>query len=421
MKKRGATHVDWAVSLALFLLYIGWFFIFINPVFIKDNTQQALISTVEDNFKTEYRWTVRRLPLIIYPNVSNNYLPIIVNFNYNWTKNNTLLGNYLEFSLDNSKLIFLGNVSNETRIFWLINSDENYTAKSYLKDLNANATVVTTGKDLKVVFSNSIYESISYKDKVRLNKTELYVEDDEIEVNNNYTNITDSVAIYRISTQGLNHTSYIFAKNSLIWNIIRLNMNGSYNFKINAELYDYENYYASNNYYGVVNYSAPGCKQFNNDYLNFYNSNSISFIFNTTAVIRFCYANDTINLNMTFSLENETYYKIYLHEGNFSNISIREYAYKFGAIEREKGLYLEKINNINYDTIKTRWNYPSVRDFKMTIWNLTSADLINRTDLTIKEIGRSPNVEDVSAKEWDDFVITKEAMYYPALVNIKTW
>jgi len=421
MKKRGTSQVDWAISLALFLLYIGWFFIFINPIFIRDDSQKALLSSVEDNFKTEYRWTVMKLPLIIYPNVSNNYLPILIDFNYNWTKNNTLLGNHAEFVLDNGKLIFLGKVNNETKTFWLINSAENYTMRSYLKDLNANSTLATTGNNLKAEFSNSIYKLISYKDKYRLNNTRFYVEDDEIEVNNNFTNITDSVAIYRIATQGLNHSSYIFAKNSLIWNIIRLNMNGSYNFKISLDLYDYGHYYASNDYHGVVNYSVAGCKEFNNDYLNFYNGNSISFIFNTTASIRFCYANDTINLNISFSLENETNYKIYFHEGNFSNISIREYEVRFGAIEREKGLYLEKINNINYDTIKTRWNYPSSREFKITLWNVTSADLINRTNLTIKEIGRSPNIEDVSAKEWNDFVVTKEAVLYPTLVNIKTW
>ena len=420
MKKRGVTQVDWAISLALFLLYVAWFFIFINPMFLEDNTQEALLSIVEDNFKDGYRWEVRKIPLIIYTNTTNSYLPIVEEFNYNWTLSNTKLANNKEFLLDNGKIIFLADVNAQTKYLWLMNSNENYTMKTNTIDLNANETTATTGNNLKVEFVNGLYNTIYYKNKERLNNTKIYIEDDLIERENNQSIINKTIATYRIQTQAFNHTTYIFAKNSLLWNIIKSNMNETYSVKLNFVLYDYEHYYASNQYYGSINYTIPACKQFNNNYLNFYNGDSISFIFNNTASIRFCYENDEINLNITFSIRNESFYKIYLHENNFSNISIKEYDIKFGAIEREKGLNLEKINNLNYQDLKNSWNYPSNKDFKITIWNITSADLINRST-SIADIGRSPNVEDVSVKEWDDYVLTKEAELYPALINVKTW
>ncbi len=416
MKKRGATHVDWAISLALFLLYVAWFFIFINPTFMQDNTQEALISIVESNFKDEYRWEIRTLPIVIYTNQTNSYLPIVEDFNYNWT--NIYLKDK-EYLLDNGKIIFLADVDNETKTYLILNSNENYTySKEYL-NFNANNSVATSG-NLKVELENSLFKTIEYKNKLRLNKTRIYIENDLIETNNNISNITNIAAFYRIKTESLNHTTYVFAENSFLWNIIKLSKNGSYIFELKTELYDYENYFATNNYHGKINYTYPGCKEFNNDYITFYNGNGISFIFNKTAAIRFCYDNDIINLNISFSLENETYYKIHLHEGDYSNITKKQYEVKFGAIEREKGLYLEKLNNMNYNSLKTEWNYPNEREFRLIIWNTTSADLVNRTNEII-DIGVSQNTEDVSVKEWDDFIITKHNIKYPALVNIKTW
>ncbi len=416
MKKRGATQVDWAISLALFLLYVAWFFIFVNPTFIQDNTQEALISIVEENFKGDYRWEIRTLPLIIYTNQTSKYLPIVEDFNYDWA--NIYLEDK-EYLLDNGKIIFLADVDAETKSYLILNSNENYTySKDYL-NFNANNSVAISNK-LKVKVEDSLFKAIEYDNKLRLNKTRIFIENDLIETNRNASNVTNIAAFYRIKTESLNHTTYVFAENTLLWNIIKLGKNENYNFELKTELYDYENYFATNNYHGKINYSYPGCKEFNNDHITFYNGNGISFIFNNTAIIRFCYDNDIINLNISFSLENETYYKIHLHEGNYSNVTKKQYKAKFGAIEREKGLYLEKLNNINYNNIKTEWNYPGGREFRLTIWNTTSADLINRTNEII-DIGKFPITEDVSVKEWDDFIITKYNIKYPALVNIKTW
>jgi len=250
----------------------------------------------------------------------------------------------------------------------------------------------------------------------------LYIEDRAIEMTSNFSNISDSVGIYRIITQGANHTSYIFPKNSVIYNYVNLNMNGSYTLRIYADLYDYKNYFATNNYYGYINYSYPDCEVFNNDYITFYDQDSVTFEFNRSAIIRFCYSNDTINLNISLSLGNETYYKIYFHEGNFSNITLKRYEADFGAIEKEEGLYLEKIEGIDYTTLKNNWNYPKTRDFRITIWNTTASDIVNRTNQTIKDVGASlGEVKDIAVIEWDDYILTKEANLYKTVVNIKTW
>ena len=97
MKKRGTSQVDWAISLALFLIYVIWFFIFVRPTFLQDNVQESLINIVEDNFKEDYKWTVSKLPIMIHTNITNTYEPIILDFPYSWEQNHSRLDDNKEF------------------------------------------------------------------------------------------------------------------------------------------------------------------------------------------------------------------------------------------------------------------------------------------------------------------------------------
>ncbi len=422
MEKGGITQVDWAISLGLFLMFVVWFFIIVRPQFLEDELQTSLADVLEDNFKTDYRWTINKLPLIVKTNITNDYEPIIADFPFSWEKNHTNLDNNTEFVLDNGKIIFIEALNQTTRLFWFINSDDNYTQKSFLKSLNANATVATTGQNLKISFKDSLYNEISYNNKVRLNNTVIWVEDEPIEIDSNSSSFYDTVAIYNIETEAINHTSYIFPKNSVIYNYMNLNKNESYTLTIFADLHDYTKYYASNLYYGNISYDNPSCTAFSSDRITLYDINSVTFNFNSFANIKFCYDNETIKFNATFTLENETYYKIYFHEGNFSNITLKRYEADFGAIEKEKGLNFDKIKSINYQSLKDTWNVPESRDFRIVIWNTTSVYLVNRTELSIFEVGASnKGTEDVAVKEWDDHILTGDGQLHNAVVNIKTW
>jgi hypothetical protein len=422
MKKRGTSQVDWAISLALFLLYVVWFFIFVRPQFTGDELQTSLVNVLENDFVEDYKWAVNKLPLIVKTNVTNAYEPIIADFSYSWNINKTKLDNFTELVYDNNKIIFLGNLSAETKIFWLLNSIKNYTARSYIKDLNANSTTATTGSGLKIFFENNLFEEISYNNTIRLNNTELHMGGELIEMDSNSSSFYDTAAIYRIETEAANHTSYIFPRNSFIYNYLNLNREESYTFTFFADLHDYTKYYASNLYYGNISYDNPDCLMFNSDRITFYDTNSITFYFNGTASINFCYGNDKINFSASLTLENETFYKIYLHGGNFSNVELNRYEYNFGAMQKEKGLYFDDIQNLNYDNLKNAWGISDNREFKITIWNTTSSFLMDRANVSLFELGEEPrNVRDIAVNEWNDYILSDDGSLTPVIVNIKSW
>jgi hypothetical protein len=429
MQKRGITQIDWAISLSIFLLYVAWFFIYMNPSFVKDDTGEVLEYMVESRFKSEYDWNITKLPLFIYSNVTNEYEPVIVEFNYALEKNKTLLGNDINFIYDNGKIIFLGNIINETNIFWILNSIENYNKTDEITDLNSYSTYATNSKNLSVYFENAFFSSIHYKNRARINNTKIYVNDELMNTTGSYSE-HNFVAIYKINSDVFNHTTYVFARNPRVYNYFNFNTEASYNLRISTNIYNYNNYYATNAYYGNKT-SLPNCTSeepysFENEYLNFYNTgtepDAMTIAFNKTAAINLCYDGIGIKANISFTIANETWYKIEFNEGDYRNITLSRYNYAFGIAQKETGLYLSKIEEMDYNELKLNWSYPVDRDFKITVWNITRATITNRTEYVIRDIGpNKTNIKDVTVNEWDEFILTKEGIKYPALISVKSW
>ena len=59
MNKRGASHTDWAISMAIFIMYILLLIIFLKPGVAPIYKPEGLMQLVEDNFFEETSWVVR--------------------------------------------------------------------------------------------------------------------------------------------------------------------------------------------------------------------------------------------------------------------------------------------------------------------------------------------------------------------------
>jgi len=64
--KKGTIHLDWIISIGIFLIYILFFFVFISP-FYKSPTQEGVImlDILEDNLREEVYWNITRVPVFI--------------------------------------------------------------------------------------------------------------------------------------------------------------------------------------------------------------------------------------------------------------------------------------------------------------------------------------------------------------------
>ena len=59
MDKRGVSHTDWAISMAIFIVYILLMIIFLKPGVAPIYKPEGLMQLVEENFFEETNWVVR--------------------------------------------------------------------------------------------------------------------------------------------------------------------------------------------------------------------------------------------------------------------------------------------------------------------------------------------------------------------------
>lgn len=65
MKKRGLTHIEWAISMGIFLIALIFFFILLRPGAKPAYEQEALMDIVEKNFNENFVWQVKKTPVFI--------------------------------------------------------------------------------------------------------------------------------------------------------------------------------------------------------------------------------------------------------------------------------------------------------------------------------------------------------------------
>ena len=66
--KKGSSHIDWAISIGIFIVYLLLLFIFVRPGQVKEYQGDLLLSIVEKNFKNEFTgvyWSLLEIPIFV--------------------------------------------------------------------------------------------------------------------------------------------------------------------------------------------------------------------------------------------------------------------------------------------------------------------------------------------------------------------
>ena len=412
MNKRGISQVDWAISLAVFLLYIAWFFVFVTPVSERAELTN-LIPLVEDRLLEDISWSVYKAPMIITSNTTLINEPLIVEFPFD-IENFYLDGKY--WILDRGNLIFLDNLSEEENTFWIVDSDESYSLPFVMNDLEPNSEFSST-TGFKAYFYNSMFYKADYPTQ-KINGVSYNLNSVSLDVTTNSFTSTPITSIYKVINQAINHTSYIFAKNQKVYNYIDLNVEGNYIFELSFDLFKYSNYFTDNLYMGVFNYSQNETFEYSGDILSLYSSNSVlTLILGEESEIILHHTNSS-NLQLTVEIpfSSNTFYNLIFHE----DLDDREdfivpYSAKFGMFEGEEGISLEKLlilNQSDYKTLKSDYNYPKDKDFSIELSNSTTT-LFNK--------GPVPPVTNIYSKETTHWMLDKLSGKTKLNLIIKTW
>lgn len=374
-KKALAIDFDWIISLGIFLIYLGVFFIAIRQLPAQQSPASALLSSVLDHVSDSTKWSVQKLPLLIVSNISGNE-PVIVRFSYDW-KNFSFKDN-TRFDHADSWLVFSRNLKEGKNLLELVTSGENYTTQLTNFDLTAGAEGASVDSQrFASGFKSSMLSRVNHFGKERLSDFNISISGVALtpEAAAAEANTTTLSAKYKLSFAQLNHTSFIVAGYSRILNYVTSAATEPHNLSVSVTLRNYTFFHINNAVSGTINYTRRECRSSTGRYIDFYDSTSgVTFILPEGANMSFCASSDTVRFSTDFSITNETRYDIIFHPGDFNATLkyVSPYRTAFGLAENLTGLSQQlyrKLNETDYLALKRNFSYPSSRDFSFFLYN----------------------------------------------------
>ncbi|MBI2550600.1 hypothetical protein HYV83_05500 [Candidatus Woesearchaeota archaeon] len=419
-KKALAVDLDWIISLGIFLIYLGVFFVAIRQLPTQQSPAAVLLENVLSGITDSTKWSVQKLPLVITSNISG-IEPVIVRFPYEWK--NFSFRDKSAFDRKDSRLIFTRALSQGKNVLELVTSSEDYTQPPAIFELAASPNSASVdSKRFFSEFQNSLLLRVNHFDKERLSNFNISISGLELkpETANTSTNITALSAQYKLSFTQLNHTSIIVAGYPRIFSYVTTDAKEPHNIDISATLSNYTFFYINDALSGTINYTTRGCAESSGRYIDFYDDISgVSFILPEGGSVSFCAGNTTVRLGLQFPIGNETRYDIIFHQGDYNGTLkyVSPYKTALGIVENVTGLSLQlysKINGTDYQTLKRSWNYPNSREFGFALYN-------NTGELFLNYQPKASGITNVFAKEADVFVLDKYATKTRHKLRIKGW
>jgi hypothetical protein len=361
MEKRGASQIDWAISIGVFIIFLTIFVILVHPLVSQRPLQISNLDNVVEKFTKAGEpntivWSINKVP-IYFDSSLDETRSVSIEFPHNWKTENTSFTDKRAFLIDENRIFFFHqlNVSEA----WLVNSDFNYTQNS-TPAIDCDATRAETAS-LELDILNGELQAIGYNGNEMASNIDLDV--------SGAATFSDKSFICKY-TKGA-HDFYVM-DDSVIFNYfdsgpVKLEMD------LPDDYYDY--------YYDGSAHSVPydgNCTTRNGiGMIDFYDSDGIAFAsdgLNAT----FCSRNESGTLKLNLSLEFKNPYKIILHDGNYINAS--EYAdtkIGLGLAQALEGLSYDKLAELNdsrhtdYSRLKQDWGIAQINDFDFRISNKT--------------------------------------------------
>jgi hypothetical protein len=412
--KKGLSHVDWAMSLAIFLLYLAWFFIFVKPLFGPAQNMDVLLNILQDGLEKEVFQDVSRIKIFVPGSIRNDYEPIVIPFDRSWqAAQMSHSADY--FELDSDKMFFLANLSNstmfsiyyphkalQTRPVWPITADEERVSSGMFS----------------AYFTDHMLDRVFFDGEERLSGFSIEVDGTELDDSGSFFNST-FLAKYQRSGDDVNLTSYLFTDNSRIYTYIIPSDRRNHSVVVEFAAYNYTDFYIDPVSNGDIEYGiGPNCRYYTTGFLDLYGpSSGLLVTFSRNISMRLC-ANETsptVRLEFDSYVGEEDNFNIIFHSGSLNEV--KEYPLRpvVGVTEIMRTLSAKQVSllkNRDYDYMKQLFNYPKDRQFNVTV----SSDVV-AADYGIP----LPDVEDVYARKIEGVILDDAYRPRRALITMTVW
>lgn len=411
--KKALSHVDWVISLSIFLMYLIWFFVFVKPMIGPSQDMEVLLNILEEGSENYLFQNVQRIQVKITEEYTKEYEPIIIDFDESWTSSN-IAHTADHFIIDEGKMFFLGNMTN-TSIFKI------YYPLDVLRfspELSISADEESARVEgFSAFFENYLLDYIFFDNSKKMFDFSIEVDEETIDEEGMFENNT-FLAQYKKTVNGINVSAYVFAENPRIYILIESNDYRNHSVVIDFATYNYSNYYFTPLSNGRLSYGAQSCRYYDSNFLDLYDSNSGMLItFDKNISMRLCTneTNSAIRLEFELYSETENEFNIIMHYGDYREV--REYPLQpiTGVTETLTTISTEKaawLKNRNYDYLKQIFNYPKDRDF-----NITLTSEVITTSYGVEP----PEVVDVYARKIEGFIIDNDYTTEKATLALTVW
>jgi hypothetical protein len=364
INKKGVLNLDWAISLAIFTIFLTIFFMLVFPLFNPRPPQENIIQGIKEKFTDadedhSVSWTVNRIRLFV-SNTSLGPSPVSLLLPYEWNTSKTSFLDNRQFLINENRIFFFHDLSEGPT--YIVNSDADYEQATGIYDLRCSSTHSNT-TNLVVSYSNGIITQINYLGKI-VAQNFIY----NVAGTSSFTNYS-FVCKYEKGP----HNIYPMANSTMIFNYMDA---GILNLKL--ELLDdhYNDYYDGS--VKSIPYNGNCTQLLSKDIIDLYDSDEDGIAFVSDNMdITICSSNSTgEKVNLSLVIRNP--YKIILHENSYSNIT--KYTgtrIELGVLQEITGLSYEKLKELNtsrhtrYDDVKSEFEIPPQNDFDWRVSNKT--------------------------------------------------
>jgi len=411
--KKALSHVDWAMSLAIFLLYLSWFFIFVKPVLAPAQNMDVLLDILDTGVKDSMFQDISRVKVYVPGNMDSDYEPIIIPYAENWVESN-IAHSADYFMIDGDKMFFMANLSNTSmyNMYYPHKAVRKSAPLLVVADEN-----VARFESFSAFFNSFMLDRIFFMDANRLFDFKITVDDTESSGDDGaFYNMT-FMAKYVKQSDYVNMTSYVFADNPRIYTYIESSDHRNHSVAIDYASYNYTSYYFDTLRKGDLKYSiAPQCRFYEGNFLDLYSTDSgLLVTFGKNITFRLCTNETAVLVTMIFDVGSEDNFNIYLHSGDYR--SVTKYPLKpivgvtedLSTVSKDKVLLLK---NREYGYLKQKFGYPQARDFNITV----SSD-----DVSASYGILPPAIADVYARKIEGVMLGPDYSQKRVLLTLNVW
>lgn len=407
--KKALSHVDWAMSLAIFLMYLAWFFIFVRPILAPNQSADVLLDILDDGVSSMIYQDTSRLKIFVNSTEPSDYEPIIIPFDRAWAEHDIAhTADY--FAIDDKKMFFLANMSN-TSVFSVYHPMDAHV-RGPPRFLDANYARARSGS-FSAHFNDYLLDRAFFMDEQRLRDFSIVVDDTVFSGQGSYANWT-FIGKYALEGDFINLSSYVFADNSRVYSFLSPSDFRNHSVVVEFVVYNYTQFYVDPMSNGELKYRIlENCAWYDTDFLDLYGDGSgLAVITDKNVSMRLC-TNETdakVRIEFDVVVGSKTELDFFLHEGDADDLKHYPVRPIVGVVENIRSVSAKQVgllNNRDYDYLKQMFGYPRANNFNVQV----SSSVVSAS-AGIPQ----PEIQDVYARKIDGFIL--DGFYRPQGVNI---